>query len=69
MDWVGHISAWVELLGKGKERLGVACKVGDVKDGSGVWDVILLEVVIQSCAWSPEEIASVLNMEVSPFPN
>ena len=53
MCQVGLVAARVQVSGQGKERLGEAGKVSDVKDSGGVWDPVLLEVVIETNAWSP----------------
>lgn len=42
MDNVGMIFSWVQLLGEGKERLGIVWKEGDVENISSTGQVVLL---------------------------
>ena len=42
MDNVGLIFAGVELLGEGKERLGVVREKSDIKDISSTGQIVLL---------------------------
>lgn len=43
-----------ERLSQLIERLGLSLEIVDVKDGFGVWKVILLQVVVQACAGGSE---------------
>ena len=51
VDSVGLVATGVELPGKDQERLGVVHKECDVKYCSGVWNLVLLEVVIETSTW------------------
>ena len=51
---VGSVSPrWIQLPGKVKERLGVLVEVVNVEYCLRIWKVVLLEVVIETRAWSP----------------
>ena len=55
VDGVGLVVTGIELPGQREEWLGVVDKEGDVKYGCGVWDLVLLEVVIETSAWCSGE--------------
>ena len=50
---VGLVLARIELLGQSEERLRVSREKPNIKNGSGIRDPILFEVVIETSAWAP----------------
>ena len=48
MHSIGLVSSRVEFSSQREEGLGVVDKEGDVKYGSWVWNVVLLEVVVKT---------------------
>lgn len=60
VDVVGTVAARIQSLGQGEERLGVVGEVVDVENGLRVRDVVLLQVGVETCSWSPGT-----NMELS----
>lgn len=44
----------VQLLGQREKGLGVMKEKAKFEDGLGVWDVILLEVVVEATPWGSE---------------
>lgn len=46
--------AGVQLSRQSEERLRVSDEVLDVKDRCRVWQIVLLEVVVQASGWRPE---------------
>ena len=56
---VGLVAAgWVELSGQSEEGSWVRLEVVHVKHGLRVGDLVLLQVVIQSCSWCPERTSN-----------
>lgn len=51
---VGSVVSWIEFFGESKEWVRVVMKEVDLKDGLGIWQVILLKVVIEATAWRPD---------------
>lgn len=49
---VGSVSARIESLGQGEERLWVVGEVVNVENGFWVRDVVFLQVSIKTCSWS-----------------
>ena len=47
------MSARPQLLGQREEGFGVSGEVSDVENGRGLWDVVLLQVVIETGPWGP----------------
>lgn len=52
---VGPVAARIQHLGQREEGLRVIGEVVDVENGFWVRDVVLLQVGIETCAWSSEE--------------
>lgn len=50
---IGAVVAGIELLGQGEEGLGVEEEIGQLKDGLGVGDVVLLQVAVQAAPGGP----------------
>ena len=50
---IRSVLARVQLPGQREERLGLLREERDVKDGGGVWDVVVLQVVIETSPGSP----------------
>ena len=48
------VSPRVQRPSQGKERLRLPGEVGDVKDGGGIWDVVMLEVVVETSSRGPK---------------
>lgn len=54
-NWVAHFEqSWVELPCQVEEGLGVESEVVNLEYGLGSGEVILLQVVIKTCAWTAE---------------
>lgn len=51
----GTEPARVQLLGQTEERSWVAVEVGSVKDGRGLGQLVLLEIVIQTTPWGSSD--------------
>lgn len=51
---VWTMAAGIQSLSQGEERLGVVGEVVNVENGLRIWDVILLQVGIETRSWSPE---------------
>lgn len=45
----------VQLLGQCEKRLGIVKEIVKFKNGLWVWDVILLQVVVQATPWGSVE--------------
>lgn len=45
----------VQFLGQCEKRLGIVKKIVKFKNGLWVWDVILLQVVVQATPWGSVE--------------
>lgn len=58
MDVVGSVDPGVQSLGQREERLRVVGEVFDVENGFWVRDVVLLQVGVETCSWSPERFQS-----------
>ena len=56
VNGVWLVASGIELLGQGEEWLWVVNKKGDVENGRGVRDFVLLEVVVETSAWGPNGI-------------
>lgn len=52
---VGPVTAWVQLLGQHVERLRILEEVAQFKDGFWVWNIILLEVIVEAAFRGPVE--------------
>lgn len=55
---VGPVSARIQSLGQGEERLWVIGEVVDVENSFGVRDVVLLQVSVKTRSWSSENVIS-----------
>ena len=56
---VGHVRlvlARVQLPGQCEKWFGLPGEVCDVKDGGGVRDIVLLQVVIETSPWAPKDV-------------
>lgn len=51
---VGLEVSGIQLFGQGEEGIWVSVEKVDVEYGLGVWQVVLLQVVIETTAWRPE---------------
>ena len=57
MHDVGTVLAGrVEFARQGEERTRVVVEIVDVEDGLGVWNLVLLQIVVESRAWRSEKI-------------
>ena len=50
---VGGVPARVEFLRQGEEGPRVVAEEVDVEDGRRLGDVVLPEIVVETCAWGP----------------
>lgn len=55
VDVVGPVASRIQSLGQGEERQRVVGEEVDVEDGLWVGNIVLLQVGIQACSWSPEQ--------------
>lgn len=53
MGQIGLIVPRIQLFGQGEEGIRVLMEKADLEYGLGVRQVILLQVVIETAAWSP----------------
>ena len=65
VDSIGLVSSRVELPSQCKERFRVVHEEGDVKYGSRVGNLVLLEVVIETSPRSSGGMESAYNVHVS----
>ena len=55
MNKVWSILARIQVSGQSKEWLWITGKISDVKYRFWTWDIVLLEIIIESSTWRSEE--------------